>query len=106
MYHLYLFATFIMSLLFVLHAFKGLKYPGLKSFEPDKPGKILLMDLNEENPQVLELKITGSKLDLPSFNPHGISTFTAEGNNVYYLLNNKTKFFRRRNMPVNEYFFS
>jgi arylesterase/paraoxonase len=70
----------------------GLKYPGLKSFEPDKPGKILLMDLNEENPQVLELKITGSKLDLPSFNPHGISTFTAEDNVVYLLVVNHPDF--------------
>ena len=30
--------------------YKGLQYPGVKSFEPDKPGKILLMDLNEEDP--------------------------------------------------------
>lgn len=62
--------------------YKGLRYPGLKSFEPDKPGKILLMDLNEEDPSVLELRITGSTFDHSSFNPHGISTFTDEGNNI------------------------
>ncbi|XP_058381833.1 serum paraoxonase/arylesterase 1-like isoform X1 [Diceros bicornis minor] len=66
----------------------GLKYPGLKSFEPDKPGKILLMDLNEEDPTVLELRITGSKFDLSSFNPHGISTFTDEDDTVYLLVVN------------------
>jgi len=65
--------------------YKGLRYPGVKSFEPDKPGKILLMDLNKEDPTVLELKMTGSNFDASSFNPHGISTFTDEGNkfNVY-----------------------
>ena len=62
--------------------FKGLKYPGIKVFEPDKPGKILLMDLNEEDPTVLELRITGSNFDLSSFNPHGISNFTDEGNHI------------------------
>ncbi|KAM9216305.1 LOW QUALITY PROTEIN: serum paraoxonase/arylesterase 1 [Dugong dugon] len=62
----------------------GLKYPGLKSFEPNEPGKILLMDLNEEDPVVLELKITGDN-DLASFNPCGISTFT-DDNTVYLLV--------------------
>lgn len=61
--------------------YKGLKYPGIKCFEPTKPGKILLMDLNEEDPTVLELKIIGNTFDLSSFNPHGISTFIDEGNN-------------------------
>ncbi|XP_043318579.1 serum paraoxonase/arylesterase 1 [Cervus canadensis] len=64
----------------------GLRYPGIKSFEPDKPGKILLMDLNEEDPTVLELKMTGSNFDASSFNPHGISTFTDEDNTVYLLV--------------------
>ncbi|KAM9650326.1 LOW QUALITY PROTEIN: serum paraoxonase/arylesterase 1-like [Trichechus inunguis] len=63
----------------------GLKYPGLKSFEPNEPGKILLMDLNEEDPVVLELKITGDNFNLASFNPHGISTFT-DDNTVYLLV--------------------
>uniref|UniRef100_A0A8B9X7W8 Paraoxonase n=1 Tax=Bos mutus grunniens TaxID=30521 RepID=A0A8B9X7W8_BOSMU len=64
----------------------GLRYPGVKSFEPDKPGKILLMDLNKEDPTVLELKMTGSNFDASSFNPHGISTFTDEDNTVYLLV--------------------
>ena len=62
--------------------YKGLKYPGIKSFEPDKPGKIFLMDLNEAAPTAVELNITGSAFDLSSFNPHGISTFTDEGDNI------------------------
>lgn len=70
----------------------GLKYPGLKSFEHDKPGKILLMNLNEEEPTVLELRIIGSKFDLSSFNPHGISTFTDEDNTVYLLVVNHPDF--------------
>ncbi|XP_029813057.1 serum paraoxonase/arylesterase 1 isoform X2 [Suricata suricatta] len=70
----------------------GLKYPGIKNFEPDKPGKIFLMDLNEENPTVLELRITGSKFDHSSFNPHGISTFTDEDNTVYLLVVNHPDF--------------
>ncbi|XP_069318196.1 serum paraoxonase/arylesterase 1 [Eulemur rufifrons] len=70
----------------------GFKYPGIKSFEPDKPGKILLMDLNEKHPTVLELEITGSNFDLSSFNPHGISTFTDEDNAVYLLVVNHPNF--------------
>ncbi|XP_037692644.1 serum paraoxonase/arylesterase 1 [Choloepus didactylus] len=70
----------------------GLKYPGIKSFGPDKPGKILLMDLNEKDPTVLELKITESAFDLSSFNPHGISTFTDEDNTVYLLVVNHPDF--------------
>lgn len=46
------------------------------------PGKILLMDMNEEDPAVLELRISGSKFNMSSFNPHGISTFTDKGKNV------------------------
>ncbi|XP_003407180.1 serum paraoxonase/arylesterase 1 [Loxodonta africana] len=64
----------------------GLQYPGVKSFEPNKPGKILLMDLNKEDPAVLELKITGNNFNLSSFNPHGISTFTDKNNTVYLLV--------------------
>ncbi|KAM5255205.1 serum paraoxonase/arylesterase 2 isoform 2-T2 [Ctenodactylus gundi] len=52
----------------------GLKFPGLHSFAPDKPGGILMMDLNEEKPRALELRISRG-FDLASFNPHGISTF-------------------------------
>ncbi|XP_060013040.1 serum paraoxonase/arylesterase 2 isoform X2 [Lagenorhynchus albirostris] len=52
----------------------GLKCPGLHSFAPDKPGGILMMDLKEENPRALELRISRG-FNLASFNPHGISTF-------------------------------
>ncbi|XP_048193846.1 serum paraoxonase/arylesterase 1 [Perognathus longimembris pacificus] len=69
----------------------GLKYPGMKSFAPENPGKILLMDLNEENPPATELQIR-SKVDLSSFNPHGISTFTDEDNTVYLLVVNHPNF--------------
>lgn len=78
--HLLALEVSVICLLFLHCSFKGLKYPGIKSFEPDKPGKILLMDLNEKDPAVLELEITGNKLDKSSFNPHGVSTFTDEGN--------------------------
>ncbi|XP_054420156.1 serum paraoxonase/arylesterase 1 [Pteronotus mesoamericanus] len=66
----------------------GLKYPDITSFEPNNPGKILLMDLNEEDPTVIELKIIGSKFNTSSFNPHGISTFTDKDNTVYLLVVN------------------
>lgn len=83
--------------------YKGLKYPGIKSFAPDKPGKILLMDLNEEAPTVLELRVTGSNFDQSSFNPHGISTFTDEGNAIQCLLKTKPKF---KKVLKSEYFLS
>lgn len=57
---------------------KGLKFPGLHSFAPDKPGGILMMDLKEEKPRALELRISWG-FDLASFNPHGISTFIDDG---------------------------
>ncbi|NXJ03508.1 PON2 arylesterase, partial [Odontophorus gujanensis] len=52
----------------------GLKYQGLKSFAPDNPGEIFLMDLNEKKPKASELRISRG-FDLASFNPHGISTY-------------------------------
>ncbi|XP_022359033.1 serum paraoxonase/arylesterase 1 [Enhydra lutris kenyoni] len=70
----------------------GLKYPGIKSFASDQPGKILLMDLNGEDPTVLELRVIGSNFDQSSFNPHGISTFTDEDNTVYLLVVNHPDF--------------
>lgn len=71
-----------MPFFFFFMFYKGLKYPGIKSFASDQPGKILLMDLNEEDPTVLELRVIGSNFDQSSFNPHGISTFTDEGNTI------------------------
>ncbi|XP_047551388.1 serum paraoxonase/lactonase 3 [Lutra lutra] len=65
----------------------GLKYPGMPSFAPDEPGQIFLMDLNEQNPRVQALNISGD-FDKASFNPHGISTFIDEDQTVYlYVVN-------------------
>ncbi|XP_044535409.1 serum paraoxonase/lactonase 3-like [Gracilinanus agilis] len=53
----------------------GLKYPGMPSFAPDKPGEIFLMDLNEDRPRARALPIRNGGFDAQSFNPHGISAF-------------------------------
>ncbi|XP_044533846.1 serum paraoxonase/arylesterase 2-like isoform X2 [Gracilinanus agilis] len=52
----------------------GLKVPGIQCFAPEKPGGILLLDLNKDKPRALELRVSRG-FDLMSFNPHGISTF-------------------------------
>uniref|UniRef100_A0A8C8S5V3 Paraoxonase n=1 Tax=Pelusios castaneus TaxID=367368 RepID=A0A8C8S5V3_9SAUR len=65
----------------------GLKYPWLKSFAPDKPGEIFLMDLNDRNPRAMELRISRG-FDLTSFNPHGISTFIDKDDSVYLFVVN------------------
>ncbi|XP_072506839.1 serum paraoxonase/arylesterase 1-like [Notamacropus eugenii] len=70
----------------------GLKYPGMKNLDSHKPGEILLMDLNEENPEAVVLPIHGDGLDRASLNPHGISTFTDEGNTVYLFVVNHPHF--------------
>ncbi|KAL2777352.1 serum paraoxonase/lactonase 3 [Daubentonia madagascariensis] len=65
----------------------GLKYPGLPNFAPDEPGKIFLMDLNEQNPRAQVLKISGG-FDKELFNPHGISIFIDKDHTVYlYVVN-------------------
>ncbi|KAM6449956.1 serum paraoxonase/arylesterase 2-like [Liasis olivaceus] len=69
----------------------GLKYPGLKSFAPDKRGEILLMDLNEENPHPVELKISRG-FDMASFNPHGISIYIDENDTVYLFVVNHPQY--------------
>eukprot|EP00069_Balaena_mysticetus_P008970 bmy_19989T0 len=69
----------------------GLKCPGLHSFAPDKPGGILMMDLKEENPRALELRISRG-FNLASFNPHGISTFIDSDNTVYLFVVNHPEF--------------
>ncbi|XP_075778461.1 serum paraoxonase/arylesterase 2 [Pelodiscus sinensis] len=69
----------------------GLKYPGLKSFAPDKPGEILLMDLNDENPRAVELRISRG-FDIASFNPHGISTYIDKDDSVYLFVVNHPVF--------------
>lgn len=63
---------------------QGLKYPGIKSFAPDKPGEIFLMDLNEDNPRAVELRISRG-FDVASFNPHGISTYVDRGKEIFNL---------------------
>ncbi|OXB84745.1 UNVERIFIED_CONTAM: hypothetical protein H355_001222 [Colinus virginianus] len=65
----------------------GLKYQGLKSFAPDNPGEIFLMDLNEKKPKAAELRISRG-FDLASFNPHGISTYIDKDDTVYLFVVN------------------
>ncbi|KAJ7322332.1 hypothetical protein JRQ81_018619 [Phrynocephalus forsythii] len=65
----------------------GLKYPTVKSFAPDKAGKILLMDLNEENPQPVELRISRG-FDLTTFSPHGMSLYIDKDDTVYLFVVN------------------
>ncbi|EDL13966.1 paraoxonase 2, isoform CRA_b [Mus musculus] len=69
----------------------GLKFPGLHSFAPDKPGGILMMDLKDERPRALELRVSWG-FDLASFNPHGISTFIDDDDTVYLFVVNHPQF--------------
>lgn len=62
----------------------GLRYPGLKSFAPDKPGQILLLDLDDGSLSPSPLHISEG-FDLSSFNPHGISTYIDEKDDAVYL---------------------
>lgn len=50
-----------------------------------------MMDLNEEKPRALELRISRG-FDLASFNPHGISTFIDNDNTVYLFVVNHPEF--------------
>lgn len=59
---------------------QGLKYPQLPSFS-DEPGKMYVLDLLHPKADPVELQIKG-KLDLSSFNPHGISVYTDEAGDV------------------------
>ncbi|XP_072268999.1 serum paraoxonase/arylesterase 2-like [Pyxicephalus adspersus] len=62
----------------------GLKYPLLKSFSPDRPGEILLVDLNEDvlHPEPLKLS---KGVDVSLFNPHGLSVYIDERDSTVYL---------------------
>ncbi|XP_075443416.1 serum paraoxonase/arylesterase 2-like [Ascaphus truei] len=62
----------------------GLKYPGLMSFAPGKPGEIFLLDLNDENLHPISLRFSRG-FHLASFNPHGISTYIDEKDDTVYL---------------------
>lgn len=59
-----------------LFSAQGLTFPGDFS-SSENPGKIYILDLLHPNPTPLELQIKGN-LDLDSFIPHGISTYTDE----------------------------
>lgn len=78
--------SFIQELFSYVWILQGLKYPGLKSFAPDKPGEIFLLDLNEDNPRTVELRISRG-FDLASFNPHGISTYIDRGKELEVVAN-------------------
>ncbi|XP_054846986.1 serum paraoxonase/arylesterase 2-like [Eublepharis macularius] len=69
----------------------GLKYPGVQSFAPDKRGEILLIDLNDQNPRPVELRISRG-FDLASFNPHGISTYIGDDDSVYLFVVNHPQY--------------
>uniref|UniRef100_A0A5F8GH25 Paraoxonase n=1 Tax=Monodelphis domestica TaxID=13616 RepID=A0A5F8GH25_MONDO len=69
----------------------GLKVPGIQCFAPEKPGGILLLDLNQDKPRALELRVSRG-FDLTSFNPHGISTFIDEDGAVYLFVANHPEF--------------
>ncbi|XP_053570044.1 serum paraoxonase/arylesterase 2 isoform X2 [Bombina bombina] len=62
----------------------GLKYPGLISFAPEKPGEIFLLDLNDEELRPISLRFSRD-FELASFNPHGISTYIEEKDDTVYL---------------------
>ncbi|XP_073485681.1 serum paraoxonase/arylesterase 2-like [Aquarana catesbeiana] len=62
----------------------GLKYPNVKSFAPDRPGEILLVDMNDDvlHPEPLQLS---EGVDASSFNPHGLSVYIDERDGTVYL---------------------
>ncbi|KAM3928180.1 serum paraoxonase/arylesterase 2-like [Leptodactylus fuscus] len=59
----------------------GLKFPGIES---DKPGEILLLDLNSGSVSPSPLRISKG-FDSSSFNPHGISTYIDKKDGAVYL---------------------
>lgn len=69
----------------------GLKYPQLHSFAPDKPGQILLVNLNEPVLKAIELRLSRG-FDAESFNPHGISTYIHKDNTVYLFVVNHPRY--------------
>ncbi|XP_041040498.1 serum paraoxonase/arylesterase 2-like [Carcharodon carcharias] len=65
----------------------GLKYPSLPNFDSDRPGQILLVDLNKPTLTAVELRISRG-FDVESFNPHGLSTYIDEDGTVYVFVVN------------------
>ncbi|XP_069585477.1 serum paraoxonase/arylesterase 2-like isoform X1 [Ranitomeya imitator] len=62
----------------------GLKFPGIVSFAPEKPGEIFLLDLNDEELRPSTLRISKG-FDLSTFSPHGISAYIDEEDDSVYL---------------------
>ncbi|XP_069585471.1 serum paraoxonase/arylesterase 2-like [Ranitomeya imitator] len=62
----------------------GLKYPGIVSFAPERPGEIFLLDLNDEELRPSTLRISKG-FDLSTFSPHGISAYIDEEDDSVYL---------------------
>ncbi|XP_073532581.1 serum paraoxonase/arylesterase 2-like [Phyllobates terribilis] len=62
----------------------GLKFDILKSFAPDEPGRILLLDLKEGGLSPTPLRISEG-FDTDSFNPHGMSLYIDEKDGSVYL---------------------
>ncbi|XP_018416267.1 PREDICTED: serum paraoxonase/arylesterase 2-like [Nanorana parkeri] len=62
----------------------GLKYPGMFSFAPNRPGEIFLLDLNDEHLRPSSLRISRG-FDLSSFSPHGLSIYIDENDDTVYL---------------------
>ncbi|XP_063777477.1 serum paraoxonase/arylesterase 2-like isoform X1 [Pseudophryne corroboree] len=62
----------------------GMKHPSVKSFAPDRPAEILLVDLNDEELHPTPLSISKG-FDISTFNPHGLSIYIDEKDNAVYL---------------------
>ncbi|KAG8537755.1 hypothetical protein GDO81_023983 [Engystomops pustulosus] len=65
----------------------GLKFPNIKSFAPNKPGEILLLDLNDGGLTPAPLRISKG-FDASSFNPHGLSSYIDKDGTVYLFVVN------------------
>ncbi|XP_063055504.1 serum paraoxonase/arylesterase 2-like [Engraulis encrasicolus] len=63
----------------------GLKIGSFPS--SDGPGKIYILDMEEERMKPVELRM-GRGFSIDSFNPHGISTYTDDGGAVYLFVVN------------------
>ncbi|XP_078094034.1 serum paraoxonase/arylesterase 2-like isoform X2 [Mustelus asterias] len=65
----------------------GLKFGSLPNSDSDRPGQIVLVDLNKPVLSAVELRISRG-FDMESFNPHGLSTFIDEDGAVYVFVVN------------------
>ncbi|KAM5158330.1 serum paraoxonase/arylesterase 2-like [Mantella aurantiaca] len=62
----------------------GLKFHELKSFAPNRPAEILLVDMNDDVLHSEPLQL-GKGVNASSFNPHGLSAYIDEGDGSVYL---------------------